>query len=134
MHASLLFPNEFLCAADLRDKDVTLTISRLSREELKTDKGDEPKWILYFQEMEERHRRDKSTLNKRLVLNKTNAKSIAKVCGSETDDWSGKRITLYATTCKAFGEIVDCIRIREKAPPPAKSQQKPDVPDQASGP
>lgn len=116
MDARLLFPNEFLAAADLQGRDVTLTISRLIQEDLRTDKGDEPRWVLSFAEMEERHRRDKKKINKRLVLNKTNARVIAKIHGRETDDWIAKQITLYATTCMAFRQEVDCIRIRDKAP------------------
>jgi hypothetical protein len=124
MDARLLFPNEYLAAADLQGKDVTLTISRLVQEALRTDKGDEDKWLIYFAEMEERSRRDKKKLNKRMVLNKTNAKTIAKLYGLETNDWIGKRITLFATTCQAFGETVDCIRIRESAPPSSRGQQR----------
>lgn len=115
MHYQLLHPKEYLCAADLRGKDVTLTISRLKSESLKTDRGSEDKWCLYFKEVEEKHRKNRKHLNKRLVLNKTNAKTIAKIHGPETDDWIGKRITLYGTTCTAFGEEVECIRIRGKA-------------------
>ena len=63
--------------------------------------------------MEARVKKDKSAINKRLVANVTNARSIAKQYGPETDDWTGKQITLYRTQCMAFGEMVDCIRIRE---------------------
>jgi len=31
--------------------------------------------------------------------------------GTDTDNWVGKEITLYATKCYSFGEITDCIRI-----------------------
>jgi hypothetical protein len=134
MDARLLFPKQYLCAADLRGRDVTLTISRLVQEDLRTDKGDEAKWIIYFAEMEERHRRDSKQINKRLVLNVTGAKAIAKLHGNETDDWVGKRITLFATQCMAFGSQTDCIRIRptvpkgtrRRAPEPEPEQLAPD--------
>ena len=116
MDARLLFPNEYLCAADMAGKDVTLTISRLSQEALRTDKGDEDKWVLFFAEMEERHRQNKKKINKRLVLNKTNAKTIIKLYGTETNNWIGRAITIYATTCMAFGQQVDCVRIRDRVP------------------
>jgi hypothetical protein len=50
------------------------------------------------------------------VLNATNAATIAKLHGTDTDDWRGKKITIYPTTCKAFGAVVDCIRVKEKVP------------------
>lgn len=113
MHVRLMFENEYLSAADLRGKPVTLTISRVVQEELQVVEGPkELKYVVYFEEMEERHKRDPKRFNKRLVLNKTNGMLIASVHGNEADNWPGKKITLYATTCKAFGEVVDCIRIR----------------------
>lgn len=120
MDSRLLFPNDYLSAADLQERDVTLTISRLTQEELRTQEGNEDKWVLYFKEMEERHRRDPKRRNKRLVLNKTNAASISKVWGNETNDWIGKAITLWPTTCQAFGKTADCIRVREKKPKSTK--------------
>jgi hypothetical protein len=49
-----------------------------------------------------------------MVMNKTNAKLIASHYGDDTDNWTGKEITLYPTTCQAFGETVPCIRVRGK--------------------
>ncbi len=113
MHVRLLFPNKYLGAPDLRGKDVTLTIHALASESLRTDSGDEQKWILHFAEMLKRPENER----KRLVLNKTNAQQIAKTLGeSDTERWIGKRITLFATTCQAFGSTVDCIRVRPQAP------------------
>jgi len=114
MDARLLFPNEYLGAPDLRGKDVALTIARVVRETLRTQDGDEIKPIIYFKEMEERHAKDPSELNRKLVLNKTNATTIMGQLGNETDDWIGQKITLFATTCQAFGQTVDCIRVRGK--------------------
>ena len=112
MHVSLMFPMEYLCAADLQGRDVTLTIHSLSQDQLRVENGTEDKWILRFAEMEARHRKDPNEIAKKLVLNKTNAKTIAKLLGNETDGWKGQPITMYPTTCKAFGEVVDCIRVR----------------------
>jgi hypothetical protein len=130
MDARLLFPKQYLCAADLRGRDVTLTISRLVQEDLRTDKGDEAKWIIYFAEMEERHRRDSKQMMKKLVLNVTNARSIAKLHGNETDDWIGKKITLFPTKTAAFGEQVDCLRIRPTVPKGTKRRAPEPEPEQ----
>jgi len=55
--------------------------------------------------------------NKPLIVNKTNAKAIAKVCESNyIEDWKGKQIALYITNVKAFGDLVEAIRVRTVAP------------------
>lgn len=129
----VLFPGKYLKADDLRDRrgnytDVTLTISRVvERETFKTDRGDDIGVMVYFAELEERHRRDPRTYpeNKRLICNKTNATTIAKLYDRwDAQDWPGLRITLFKTTCQAFGEIKDCIRIRDVAPPPKRTKRK----------
>jgi hypothetical protein len=111
MHVDLLFPSKYIKAADLMDKPegAPLTISRIEKETLKMQDGsEEEKWVVHFDEWSSQPE-DK---RKRLVLNKTNAISIATVHGNETDEWKGKKITLYATTCMAFGSRQDCIRIQ----------------------
>ena len=129
MHVRLMFPAQYLAGEDLQaaGKDVTLTISRLVRENVRTEKGDEAKWVLFFSEMEERNRRDPNQPNKRMVVNKTNARQIAKLYGPETNDWIGKRITLYHEPgVMAFGKRTGGIRIRDAVPPEPKTQPRPD--------
>lgn len=115
MDYRLLFPREYLGAPDLKGQDVTLTISRIQIEDLETKEGKERKGIAYFAETDAAAQRD-GTKAKRLVLNKTNAKTISKLYGPETDGWAGRRVTLFPTTCQSFGETVDCIRIRPSVP------------------
>lgn len=130
MDARLLFPNLYISAADLIEAQkktgrdgVVLTIASVRLEELKTERGKDKKACVYFVEMEKRHR-DGNGENKRLVLNKTNMKTIAKLYGYETNDWVGKRVMLFPSRCEAFGETVDCVRIRDQAPPePTKKPQ-----------
>jgi hypothetical protein len=55
-----------------------------------------------------------------LLLNKTNAKTIAQLYGNNPGQWAGKLITLYATTTDMAGQTVDCIRVRPKAPAKAE--------------
>jgi hypothetical protein len=113
----LLFPHEYLQAADLRGKDVPLTVSRVTVDDLRTDKGTEKKPVVYFAELDAKKKKGE-TCPFKFVLNRTNAKTIAKALGShETDAWVGRRIVLYPTTCLAFGSTVDCIRVREKEAP-----------------
>lgn len=51
---------------------------------------------------------------KPFILNVTNSKSIAKLYGPYIEDWVGKQITLYASTAKLAGEVVECLRVRPK--------------------
>lgn len=101
MHFKLLYPSLYLAACDLMGKEPKVTITSITVEEIKTEKGAEKKVIARFAGKE-----------KMMILNKTNAKTIAKRHGNDTDDWIGKQITLYATTCQAFGETHECLRIR----------------------
>ena len=115
MDYRLLFPSLYLGAHDLQGKDVTLTIRRVVVEELKTERGSEKKPICYFEET--RPKAEKTgDKEKRIVLNKTNATSIAALHGNEIDEWGGKKVTFYPTQAQAFGKIVDCIRVREEVP------------------
>ncbi len=102
LHVDLMFPSRYLRAVDFEGKPVTLTIAEVVKDKVQMATGQKAeKYILRFRETE-----------KELILNKTNAKSVAKVLAEpRAVNWPGSRITLKPTTCEAFGEIVDCIRI-----------------------
>lgn len=53
---------------------------------------------------------------KPMILNATNSKSIHKLYGPYIEDWMGKQITLYGSTAKLGGELVECLRIRPSIP------------------
>ena len=115
LKGKLLYPNEYLAAVEFGGKDVTLTIKALQKDELRVPNGEnEIKPVLHFVETA-----------KKLVVNKTNLRSIGSLLGSEADDWKGKRVTLYPTQCQSFGETVDCIRVRPTAPPAKGSSSDP---------
>lgn len=59
---------------------------------------------------------------KPMILNATNSKSIHKLYGPYIEDWAGKQITLYGSTAKLGGEMVECLRIRPSIP--VKEKQK----------
>ncbi len=122
MHFKVLFPSLYLAAHDLGGKDVTLTIRNLIVEDIKTDHGTERKPILYFVETAKKAEKT-GTEEKRLVLNKTNATTIAKMYGAEVNDWKGKRVTFFATVVSAFGEDVEALRIRPSPPAPVVEPQ-----------
>lgn len=106
MKISQVFPSKYLTAADLNGKQFTLTIKRVTVEEMIThDNKKVNKPVVWF---------DKA--QKGFVMNVTNAHIIVALYGDETDDWKGKRITLYPTKVRAFGEMQDAIRVREEVP------------------
>ena len=104
-NADLLFPSDYIRAADLMGNDVTLTITSVEKNaELSMAGGiKKKKPIVHFKETE-----------KMLVLNKTNKDAIISHYGNVVAEWKGKKVTVYATTCSMKGETVDCARVREK--------------------
>jgi hypothetical protein len=105
MHVDLMFPSRYLRAADFEGKPVALTITEVFRDKVQMATGQKAeKYVLRFRETE-----------KELILNKTNAKAVAKVLSeSKAVNWPGAKIVLKPTTCEAFGEIVDCIRVETR--------------------
>ena len=101
---ALLFPSKWLAAADLNGEDRIVQIKQIiPSEEVGQSKDKRP--IVYYQGVE-----------KGMVLNKTNAKRIAKLYGADTDKWIGKFITLYPSECDFGDETVPCLRVRQDAP------------------
>lgn len=106
MKISKVFPSKYVKAADLNGKTVTLTILRVTMEEMITHKEERTKKpVVWFEKA-----------MKGFVLNVTNANIIVNLYGDETDNWTGKRIAIYPTRVKAFGQMQDCIRVREEVP------------------
>lgn len=115
-----LFDKAYLYAYDLQGRDVTVTIAKVTGGTL-TGKGGKSnkKPVVFFQGKE-----------KGLALNITNARTIAAMYGNSfrSEDWIGKRITLYATTTQFGSDTVECIRIRPSIPKAGKDTQLPDAP------
>lgn len=106
MGGKLLFPSEYLCAADLKEQGAVATIDRVEAADLRmTDGKTARKFIVYFKGQ-----------GKKLVLNKTNARTIGMLHGGAVEAWRGKRITLFPTTCPSFGKIVACVRVGDQSP------------------
>lgn len=101
-HYQLLYPSEYIAACDLHGKDSKVTIEKVEVETITGSKGEkQARPVISFR-----------GAKKRMVCCKTNAKTIAKQHGTETDAWVGKSITIYPTTCEAFGETKECVRVR----------------------
>lgn len=68
-------------------------------------------------------------MDKPMILNRTNAKAIEKVAGSGlVEDWVGVRVTLYVEKgVKAFGDVVDALRVRDRKPSQSKMTKEVEV-------
>lgn len=53
---------------------------------------------------------------KPMVLNKTNCKTIEKLYGPDIEQWIGKEIIITSQKVKAFGDVVDALRVAPVAP------------------
>jgi len=64
------------------------------------------------------------------ILNSINQKTITKALGSPfVEDWAGKRVTCYAAKVRAFGENVEAVRVRDKAPAEEVAEQVDEKPE-----
>lgn len=110
------FPSNYLKASDLKGAQPVVTIDRVEFEPVGRQKEMKP--ILYLVGKE-----------KGIVLNKTNANNITGLAGtSETDEWRGVRIRLYATHVEFQGETVEAIRVKAAPPQAAMARQAPPPP------
>jgi hypothetical protein len=110
------FPSNYLKAADLKGRNVLVTMSHADYEMI----GDDKKLVLYFEGKD-----------KGMVLNKTNASNIAAAYGDETDDWKGQPIVLFEAMVDFQGKTVAAIRLRM---PQAKDKRAPKEETISSGP
>ena len=54
---------------------------------------------------------------KPMICNSTNAKTITKIYKTPyIEDWQGRKIQLYIANVKAFGEVVEALRVRPFVP------------------
>jgi hypothetical protein len=104
MKLAELFPSKWLKAADLEGRQQLVTIEQIKLEAI--EDGEPPKPVIKLR-----------GLTQGLVLNKTNAGSIATFLGDDLDRWPGQKIVLFPDKASFQGKMVDCIRVRQpKAP------------------
>jgi len=117
MNYDEMYPSRYLRHSDLGGREVRVTINDVTMELV----GGERKNIMAF-----------AGKNKQLVLNKTNANTIMRAYGKETDGWIGKDVILFATTVDFRGESVPGIRVKvptqSKRPTPADDDLNDKIP------
>ena len=107
-HFKKLTNPNYIGSHDLLDEkgnkiEITVTISKIQKELLNSAEGKQGECVVcYFQ-----------GAKKPMVLNKTNMKIIRNLHGTPfIEEWIGKKVTLMSVKVKAFGEMVDAIRIK----------------------
>lgn len=98
------------------DERKTVTISNVTREIVKGPDGKKEECtIVHFSEPE-----------KPLILNACNGKMISKVAGTPyIEQWAGTRIVLAVERVKAFGDVVDAVRVQSQKLPKAQTKIPP---------
>jgi hypothetical protein len=115
-----LYPSKYLRCSDLNGQPMRVTIANLTRENI----GGEAKVVMAF-----------TNGTKSLIVNKTNAKAIAKVLNEpDTRGWRGKDIILVPAQVDFRGDLVDAVRVRAAPPlqqpstePPSKAPDPDDA-------
>jgi hypothetical protein len=112
-----LFTSKWLRASDIdeiADEDTQtaiVTIDRVEMAEIGQGAESQEKPVMYFKGIEPG-----------MVLNKTNAGTLGKLLGNDTDEWIGKKIGLFTTEVDYAGNQVLAIRVRMKLPKVKKVQ------------
>lgn len=98
-------------------KEPIVTIQRAGQEEVTGSSGKKEEcMVVHFKEK----------WAKPLVCNVTNSKSIERALGTPyIEEWPNGKIQLYVTTVNAFGEEVEAIRVKPKAPNVDKPKLEP---------
>ncbi len=117
MKISQAFPSKYFKGAGLVGQELTLTIADVQFELI--EMANEEKLVVRFDEH-----------SSALILNQTNATTIAAAYGDDTDEWFGRRVVLYAEDVDYQGRTMPGIKVRaaganDPAPmaarPPARS-------------
>ena len=117
MNVNSAFPSDYLKAEDLQGKNQTVTIETVELVELGEGRDKQQKILITFRGKE-----------KGLVCNKTNAGTISKLYGPETDDWIGQTIIIGPREVEFKGDMVWAIRVSLQKPgtKPAAATVKPE--------
>jgi len=106
MKVSQMVESKYLRKEDI-EEDKVVTIKGVRQDNLAKDgMPDEMRWVIGFQEFA-----------KPMVLNITSIRVLEAAFGDETDDWKGKKVTLYVDPNVSFqGRVVGGLRLRPMKP------------------
>ena len=96
------FKGDYIAAVEFNGKAPTLTVDHVKVVDLDDNKGKvKSRPVVYFRETK-----------RGWVLCKTTAQALAALFSSETDKWTGKRVTLHAEEVQFGKEKMPGIRVR----------------------
>lgn len=96
-----MFKGTYISATEFDGKKPTVTIKKVTSQELEGEDGTKKqKMTIYFEGW-----------SRGFVPSKTAAMCIAAMHGDQIEGWIGKRVTLYATQVKLGGKMVPGIRV-----------------------
>lgn len=107
-HWKKLTNPDYLGAYSLEDRqDIILTIGEVKLETVTGPEGKKEEClVIHWRERE-----------KPMILNSTNAKMIERLLKTPyIEDWSGSKIQIGVERVRAFGDIVDALRVRPSLP------------------
>lgn len=107
-HYKSLMNTNYLGAYSLEEnQDIILTIRTVRKEAIVGPDGKKEDCIVcYWTENE-----------KPMILNSTNCKTITKLAGSPyIEKWAGLKIQIGSERVRAFGDVVDALRVRSHKP------------------
>ena len=105
MKIGAAFPSKYLKAVDLQGRSFQVQITGLRVEDVGTEGKPEHKPVLYLSYQGR-------PAEKPMVLNRTNADTIAMDLGDETDTWVGHTIELFSMRVQGPNGMTDGIRCR----------------------
>ena len=114
MKITQIYPDKWLAAKHLQGRSVTVAIVAATVEQLfnTRTKKHEPKFVLQFHGKQ-----------LRMILNKTQAETLATIAGSDdSDDWKGHLITLAPATAPNGAQTIAISRPPTPAAPSAQPE------------
>lgn len=109
-HWEALFDAKFLRWFDLNGKPALVEITGVAKQKLTLPGGKQDERGVLQLRLVQGH----ITNVKPLVLNKTNAATIAGIHGDKPTGWTGGHIVLFEDQTQCKGKTVPCIRVRER--------------------
>lgn len=108
-HWKKLVDTNYLGSWDITSGRMTLIIANVKKERIFNQNKNAEESCIVASFTDERY--------KPMILNKTNCKTMQKLTGTPyIEKWAGQRIEIKTEKVRAFGELVDALRINKTAP------------------
>ena len=116
VNINTVFQSDYLKADDFGGIEGRPVLATISHTTLETMNDKTEKICLHLREYD-----------KGILLNKTNATTIASYAGADTDDWGGKQVVIYVAMVEYQGKSTEGIRVRQPKPQSTAQAPKPQV-------